>query len=133
MSKIESLARTRAWSKIAICGCFISLEGVKHVLIVQKDSLYLHLEALQKDLFSSCCVTTFFRRCLTNPTFLVFQWLILTLKTITVRQTSPITPNSNTKSLTTSQDLKGNLGLKLLCDAIFPSFPGQSTIPCLTT
>ena len=34
------------------------------------------------------------------------------------------------KTSNRSKDLSQNLNLKLLCDVIFPSMPGQSDIPC---
>ena len=43
-------------------------------------------------------------------------------------QTSQTTPNWNKKSLTRSKDLLDNLSLKLFCDVIFLSLPGQSDI-----
>ena len=42
----------------------------KHLMIINKDNLYLHLKAFQKHSVSSCCVTSFLRRCPTNLTFL---------------------------------------------------------------
>ena len=38
----------------------------KHLLIVNKDNLYLHPKTFEKN--SSCCVTSFSRRCLINWT-----------------------------------------------------------------
>ena len=48
------------------------------------------------------------------------------------RQTSHITPNSIKETLSSSSGLSQELILKLPCDIIFPSLPGQFDIPHLT-
>ena len=48
--------------------------ATKHLMIINKDNLYLHLKAFEKHLVSSCCVTSFFRRWPVNPTFLTLPF-----------------------------------------------------------
>ena len=103
----------------------------KHLMIVNKDNLYLHFKFFWEHLVLSCCVTPFLRRYPANLAFLVLQWSFFTYIITTGSQTSHITPIFNEKPLTRSKNLSENLSLKLLCDVVFPSFPSQSDIPCI--
>ena len=45
--------------------------ATKHLMVINKDNLYLQLKVFYKHSVSSCCVTSFFRHCPANSTFLV--------------------------------------------------------------
>ena len=99
---------------------------------LKQKNLQLGPKTFQKILVKNCCVTSFFRRCPANPTFLALQCPISNKMSTHGSQTSENTSNCNKKPLTRFKDFSENLKLNLLCDVIFPSLPGQSDILGLT-
>ena len=77
-------------------------------------------------------MTSFFRRCPANLTFLALQRPIFNKMSTHGSQTSQIKPKLNKKPPTISKGLLENLSLKLLCDVIFLQSTDQSNIPCFT-
>ena len=98
----------------------------------EKNPFKLYLKTFEKILFWSCCVTSLFRHCPANLTFLALQCPIFNQMSTHGSQTFQIKPNWTKKPLTRSKDLSENLSCKLLCDVVFPSFRFQSHIPCFT-
>ena len=76
-------------------------------------------------------MTLVFCRCPANATLLLLRRPIFNYMIIPGNQTQ-ITPTWNKKTLTKFKDVLDNLSLKLLCDVIFLSLPGQSDIACFT-
>ena len=99
---------------------------------IETKNLWLDQKTFQKILPSSFRVTSFFRRCPANLTFLALQCPIFNQMSTHGSQTSQITPNWNKKPRTRCKDLSESFILKLLCDVIFLSLSGQFGIPSFT-
>ena len=70
-------------------------------------------------------MTSFFRSCPANLTFLALQCLMFNQRSTHGSQASQITPSSNKRPLTRSKGLLENFSLKLLCDVIFRRYPAN--------
>ena len=99
---------------------------------IHTKNLSLDPKAFQKILVWSCCVTSFFRCCTANLTFIALQNPIYNQRGTHGGQTSQIKPNRNKTPPIRFKDLLENFSLKLMCDVILPTLPDHSGIPCFT-
>ena len=68
--------------------------ATNHLMVINKNKLYIHLKAFYKNLVLSCCVTSFLGCCPVNLTFLALQCPLFSEMSTHGSQTSQITTNS---------------------------------------
>ena len=102
---------------------------------MQTKNLKVDPKTFQKIIVWNYFVTSYFRCCPANATFLLLRWTIFNKMINPGNEKSQITYNWNKKNLTTSKNLSESLSLSLLCDVIFSFLSGKSykkNILCFT-